>query len=113
MDEVIQWELIGTTAKITEEYLLPLLEKIIASYPYRILNFHADNGSEYINQEVAEMLNRLLIKLTKGRSRHTNDNALTETKNGWVVRKWMGYNHTEENMPGGSMIFTLAVFLGI
>ena len=54
-----------------EEYLIPLLEKIIASYPYRIMNFHADNSSEYINSKVAEMLNNLLIKLTKGRPRHT------------------------------------------
>ena len=96
VDEITQWELIGATAKITEEYLLPLLERIIASYPYRIINFHADNGSEYINRKVAEMLNNLLIKLTKGRPRHTNDNALVETKNGWVVRKWMGYSHIKQ-----------------
>jgi transposase InsO family protein len=93
VDEIIQWEVIGAAEKITDEYLLPLLEKIIASYPYQILNFHADNGSEYINQKVAEMLNKLLIKLTKGRPRHTNDNALIESKNGWVVRKWLGYSH--------------------
>ena len=61
VDEVTQWEVIGATEKITEEYLLPLLEKMIASYPYRILNFHADNGSEYINRKVVEMLNTLLI----------------------------------------------------
>jgi transposase InsO family protein len=52
------------------------------------MNFHADNGSEYINRKVAEMLNNLLIKLTKSRPRHSNDNALAETKNGWVLRKW-------------------------
>jgi transposase InsO family protein len=37
-----------------------------------------DNGSKYINQKVAEMLNHLLIKLTKTRPRHTNDNALAQ-----------------------------------
>jgi transposase InsO family protein len=93
VDEITQWEVIGATEKITEEYLLPLLEKMIANYPFRIINFHCDNGSEYINQKVVEMLNRLLIKLTKGRPRHTNDNTLIETKNGWVVRKWLGYSH--------------------
>ena len=99
-DEITQWEVIGATEKITEAYLLPLLEKIIASYPYRILNFHSDNGSEYINQKVVEMLNKLLIKLTKSRPRHTNDNALIETKNGWVVRKWLGYSHiSQEHAP--------------
>jgi transposase InsO family protein len=93
VDEVTQWEVMGATTRISEEYLLPLLEKIIANYPFRIINFHADNGSEYINQKVVEMLNRLLIKLTKSRPRHTNDNALIETKNGWIVRKWLGYSH--------------------
>ena len=93
VDEVTQWEVMGATEKISKEHLLPLLEKIIASYPYQILNFHADNGSEYINQRVAEMLNGLLIKLTKSRPRHSNDNALIETKNGWIVRKWLGYSH--------------------
>jgi len=80
VDEVTQWEVIGGVEKITDEYLLPLLEKMIASYPFQIINFHADNGSEYINQKVAEMLNKLLIQFTKGRPRHSNDNALIETK---------------------------------
>ena len=33
VDEITQWEVIVATEKITEEYLLPLLEKMIASYP--------------------------------------------------------------------------------
>jgi len=96
VDELTQWEVIGSTEKITEDYLLPLLEKMIASYPFRIMNFHCDNGSEYINQKVAKMLNRLLIKLTKSRPRHSNDNALIETKNGWIVRKWLGYSYIRQ-----------------
>jgi len=39
------------------------------------------------------MVLNTLIKLTKSRPRHSNDNALIETKNGWVVRKWLGYSH--------------------
>ena len=110
VDEVTQWEVIGAAEKITEEYLLPLLEKIIANYPFRIINFHADNGSEYINQKVAEMLNKLLIKLTKGRPRHSNDNALIETKNGWVVRKWLGYSHIKQEHASRINDFYFACF---
>lgn len=101
VDEIVQWEVAGAAEKITDTHLLPLLGKIIASYPYRIMNFHADNGSEYINSKVAEMLNNLLIKLTKSRPRHTNDNALAETKNGWVLRKWMGYGHIGQRHAKG------------
>ena len=101
VDEVVQWEVVGAVEKITNCHLIPLLKKLIASYPYRIINFHADNGSEYINRKVVEMLNNLLIKLTKSRPRHSNDNALAETKNGWMLRKWMGYAYIGQNMLKG------------
>ncbi len=90
-DEVTQFELIGSVEKITEQFILPLLRKIINTYPFKILGFHADNGSEYINKFVVAMLNKLLIQLTKGRPRHCNDNALIESKNGSIIRKWIGY----------------------
>jgi transposase InsO family protein len=110
VDEIVQWEVAGAAEKITDTQLIPLLVKIIASYPYRIINFHADNGSEYINSKVAEMLNNLLIKLTKSRPRHTNDNALAETKNGWVLRKWMGYAHIGQKYAQGINDFYFGCF---
>jgi transposase InsO family protein len=91
IDEVTQFEFIGAVQAPTEEHMLPLLEQLINAYPFKILEFHADNGSEFINQHVAAMLNKLLIKLTKSRPRHSNDNALIESKNGTVIRKWLGY----------------------
>ena len=39
------------------------------------------------------MLNKLLVEQTKSRPGHSNDNGLAETKNGWVIRKHIGYNH--------------------
>ena len=39
------------------------------------------------------MLNKLFIELTKSRARHSNDNALAESKNGAIVRKHLGYTH--------------------
>lgn len=110
VDEVVQWEVMGAVEKITDEHLIPLLQKMIGSYPYRIINFHADNGTEYINRKVAEMLNNLLIKLTKSRPRHTNDNALAETKNGWVLRKWMGYGHIGQRHAKGINEFYFECF---
>ena len=47
---------------------------------------HTDNGSEYINQRVAALLNKLHIgEFTKSRARKSNDNALVEGKNAAVV----------------------------
>ncbi len=93
VDEITQWEVVGCVEKISEFFLEPLLEDLINQFPFKILNFHSDNGSEYINQVVARLLNKLLIKQTKSRPRRSNDNGLVETKNGAVIRKHMGYIH--------------------
>jgi transposase InsO family protein len=93
VDEVTQWQVVGAVAQISEAYLLPVLQAMLAQFPFRIRGFHSDNGSEFINHRVAELLNKLLIEQTKSRPRHSNDNGLAETKNGAVVRKHMGYTH--------------------
>ena len=93
VDEVTQWEVVGCVEGISESFLTPLLEELLESYPFRIVNFHSDNGSEYVNEAVAILLNKLNVEQTKSRSRHSNDNALVEGKNGAVIRKHMGYNH--------------------
>ncbi|MCX6724271.1 MAG: integrase [Candidatus Staskawiczbacteria bacterium] len=91
VDEVTQWEIIGCVERISEEYLLPLLEDLLSQFPFSIINFHSDNGSEYINKVVAELLNKLLISQTKSRPRHSNDNGLVEGKNNFIIRKHIGY----------------------
>lgn len=97
VDEVLQWEVLGCVEKISEFYLTPLLEDLIEQLPHKVINFHSDNGSEFINKVVAKLLNKLLIQQTKSRARHCNDNALTEGKNGSIVRKHMGYIHIPQN----------------
>ena len=66
---------------------------MLRQFPFPILGFHSDNGSEFINQTVARLLNKLLIEQTKSRPRHSNHNGLVETKNGAVIRKHMGYGY--------------------
>ena len=93
VDEVIQWEIVVCVPMIRERYLLPALIRLLNQFPFIIFNFHSDRGSEFINKLVAKLLNKLLIEQTKNRSRHCNDNALVESKNGSVIRKNMGYTH--------------------
>jgi transposase len=93
VDEVTQWEVVGATAQISEAWLMPVLEAMLEQFPFRIRGFHSDNGSEFINRTVAQLLNKLLVEQTKSRPRHSNDNGLAETKNGWVIRKHIGYGH--------------------
>ena len=93
VDCVTQYEIVATCERLSEAFLLPVLEQILAGFPFVILGFHADNGSEYINYTVAKLLNKLRIEFTKSRPRHSNDNGLAETKNGAIVRKHFGYQH--------------------
>lgn len=93
VDEVTQFEYVGCVEVISEYFLLPLLEELLKTFPFKIISFHSDNGSEYINYQISKMLQKMLIKQTKSRSRRTNDNALIEGKNGAIVRKYMGYTH--------------------
>jgi transposase InsO family protein len=72
---------------------MPALESLLHDFPFAILGFHADNGSEYINHTVAKLLDKLRVEFTKSRPRNSNDNALAETKNGAIVRKHLGYAH--------------------
>ena len=76
---------------ISEAHLLSVIEQMLAQFPFEILGFHADNGSEYVNHRVAQMLDKLRIEFTRSRPKRSNDNGLAETKNGAVVRKMFGY----------------------
>ena len=93
VDAVSQWQVQACVQGISEAYLLPVLALVIAQFPFVVLGFHSDNGSEYINHQVAKLLEKLRIEQTKSRSRHSNDNALAESKNASVVRKHMGFEH--------------------
>lgn len=97
VDYATQFEFVGAVEAISERFMEKMLLELLAKFPFVIFEFHSDNGSEYINKIVAEMLNKLLIRLTKSRPRHSNDNALVETKNGSIIRKHIGYNHIPRN----------------
>ena len=95
VDEVTQWQVAGSTPRISEAYLEPVLEAMLRQFPFRIQGFHSDNGSEFINKTVAELLGKLLIEQTKSRPRQSGDNGLVETKNGAVIRKHIGYGYID------------------
>jgi hypothetical protein len=105
VDEVTQYEVVLSCSRISEQYLIPVLTEMLETFPFDISGFHADNGSEYINHQVAKLLNKLHIELTKSRSRQSNDNALAESKNASVVRKTFGYSHIEQHWADELNIF--------
>jgi hypothetical protein len=96
IDEITQTEIVVCVRGISERFLSEVWSEILVSFPFRIINFHSDNGSEFINRIVAKILETLNIRQTKSRPRHSNDNGLVETKNGWIVRKHFGYMYVHE-----------------
>lgn len=109
VDEVTQFEFVGSVPQITDKYLVPLLETLVKLFPFVIHGIHSDNGSEYINKLVAGMLDRILVKQTKSRSRHCNDNALVESKNN-IVRRWLGYGFIDRDQAVPVNSFYIKVF---
>lgn len=105
VDEVTPFEIVCSVENISEWYLIPVLESLLEQFPFVILAFHTDNGSEYINQHVVRWLNKLLIELTKSRSRHSHDNALVESKNGAIIRKQLGYVHIPQQWASQLNVF--------
>ena len=101
VDAVSQWQVQACVQGLSEAYLLPVLEMVIAQFPFQIEGFHSDNGSEYVNHKVAK---------TKSRSRNSNDNALAESKNASVVRKHMGYSHIPQKYARPINAFYQEVF---
>lgn len=93
VDCLTQWQVVASVQTISEAHLLPVIEHMLEQFPFTILGFHADNGSEYVNHSVATLLDKLRVEFTRSRPRRSNDNALAETKNGAVVRKIFGYEH--------------------
>ena len=97
VDEVTQMEVAACVEKISERFLIPALQQMLEFFPFVILGFHSDNGSEYVNKTVAKLLKKLHVEFTKSRSRHSNDNALVESKNGHVIRKQFGHAHIPQH----------------
>lgn len=109
VDEVTQFQAVFAVEHISEAYLLPVLAAMMDAFPFVIRGFHSDNGSEYINRRVAELLEKLRIEQTKSRSRQTNDNALAESKNASTVRKYLGYSHIPQRFASQVNAFTVEV----
>ena len=94
VDEVTQFQFIGSVEHVHAACLAPVLDALLRAFPFTLHGFHTDNGSEFVNREVAALLEALRIDaFTRSRARRCTDNALVESKNGSVIRKHLGHGH--------------------
>jgi hypothetical protein len=79
------------------------LSDIKNTTPLPILEFHPDNGSEFINNAAEARCKKEGILFTGSGDGRKNDNRFVERKNGAVVREYTGYDrlegHEEQALP--------------
>jgi hypothetical protein len=100
VDIVTQWQVVVCTEFISHSYMRTVVELLIEQFPFKLRGIHADNGVEYINERMFELMESARIELTKSRPRRSTDNALVEGKNGAVVRKMFGFAHIARSRAG-------------
>jgi len=71
------------------------LKRILPKLPFKITELHSDNGGEFINRALIRTAGRRGLKQTRSRSYHKNDAPYVESKNGSLVRAYVGYRRYE------------------
>ena len=71
------------------------LSDIKSAVPLPVLEFHSDNGSEFINNATELWCKQNSVSFTRSRDHKKNDNCFVEQKNGAVVRGYAGYDRLE------------------
>src|SRR5215510_13392466 len=78
-----------------QKWTFQALSDIKATTPLPVLEFHPDNGSEFINNFTEKWCRDNGISFTRSRAQRKNDNCFVEQKNGAVVREYVGYDRLE------------------
>jgi hypothetical protein len=73
------------------------LGNVRSTLPFPFLEYHSDNGGEFINESVAKWCENEHVPFTRSRSHKKNDNCFVEQKNDKCVREYIGYNRLTTN----------------
>ena len=73
------------------KWIIEAVEHLEGEFPFPLVSFDSDNGTEFINHEVAGWLQERDIEQTRSRPYRKNDQATVESKNNHVVRKHAFY----------------------
>ena len=72
-------------------HMIAALERLEAALPFDIAGLDCDNGSEFINDQVITWAGERKIFFTRSRPYKKNDQAVVESKNNHIVRKYGFY----------------------
>ena len=94
-DIAFGWIELRPTLNNAQRWTFEALSDIKNTTPLPVLEFHPDNGSEFINNYTEAWCKNNGILFTRSRSNKKNDNCFVEQKNGAVVREYVGYDRLE------------------
>ncbi|KAB1941317.1 transposase family protein [Brevibacterium linens ATCC 9172] len=98
-DMVTGWTENASIRNNASKWILEAVADLDGKFPFELRVFDSDNGSEFINHEVADWLQQRDIDQTRSRPYRKNDQATVESKNNHVVRKhafYWRYDTSEE-----------------
>ena len=90
VDVATSWsEFIGVWGK-GQQRVGTAIHHVRERLPFRLLGLDSDNGSEFINHDLARWCQHEGITFTRSRPYKKNDNCFVEQKNGSIVRRVIG-----------------------
>ena len=93
VDHKSLWTELGAFLSNTAEHIVDTTIQIRGRLPFKIVSFHSDGGSEFINNLLYEYLQdpKDFVTQTHGRAYRKNDQARVEQRNWTHVRQIFGY----------------------
>lgn len=85
-DLVTGWTENASIRNNASKWIIGAVEQLQNRFPFPLVVFDSDNGSEFINHDVADWLQARDIAQTRSRPYKKNDQATVESKNNHVVR---------------------------
>lgn len=90
-DMVTGWTENASIRNNASKWIVQAVGDLDVRFPFPLAVFDSDNGSEFINHDVADWLQAHDIAQTRSRPYRKNDQATVESKNNHVVRKHAFY----------------------
>jgi hypothetical protein len=89
------WTELQAVPNRAQSWVVRAVKRILARVPFRVTELHSDNGTEFLNAALVRTTNRRRLRQTRSRSYHKNDAPYVESKNGSLVRAYVGYRRYE------------------
>ncbi len=104
------WTEMRAVLNKAQTHVFAALKHIRQNLPFPLLGIDSDNGSEFINDELARYCEQEHLTFTRGRAGRKNDNPYVEQKNWSVIRRLVGYDRYETQLQVNQLNAVYAVY---